>query len=119
MKWLTWITGLLLLASVGSGCTDPEQVGLVYQVQTSGGAGFTADIEYLEAGTDIIGVDDAALPWQKYLDADSGDPVYLRAVSNSPDSVTLNAAIFVEGEVLEYMEETGINVVVAINDTIP
>ncbi len=119
MRRLTRIKCLLLLAAVGSGCADPEQIELVYQVQALGSTGVTADIKYLEAGTDTIGVDDAALPWQKYMGVDSGDPVYLRAVSNSPESVTLNAAIFIEGVVLEYTEETGINVVVAINDTVP
>jgi hypothetical protein len=79
----------------------------------------TADIRYLEAGTDTLYVDESALPWQMYLEAESGDPVHLRAISRSPNSVTLNVAVFVEGAVLEYAEETGINVVVAINDTIP
>ncbi len=119
MKWLSGITGLLILAAAGSGCTDPDQVPIVYQVQALGSIGVTADIRYLEAGTDTIDEDDAALPWQKYVGVDAGDLVYLRAESNGPDSVTLSAAIFLEGLVLEFMEETGINVVVTVNDTIP
>ena len=119
MKWLSGITGLLILATAGSGCTDPEQIPIVYQVQALGSTSVTADIRYLEAGIDTIDEDDVALPWQKYLGVDSGDLVYLRAVSNGPDSVTLSAAIFLEGLVLEFMEETGINVVVAVSDTVP
>ena len=119
MKWLSGITGLLVLAAAGSGCTDPDPIPIVYQVQALGSTDVTADIKYLEAGTDTIDEGDAALPWQKYLGMYSGDLVYLRAVSNSPDSVTLSAAIFMEGMVFQFVEETGINVVVAVNDTVP
>ena len=119
MKWLSGIAGLLVLAAAGSGCTDPDPIPLVYQIQALGSTDVTADIIYLEAGTDTIGEDDAVLPWQKYLGVYSGDMVYLRAVSNSPDSVTLSAVIFLEGTAFQFMEKSGINVVVAVNDTVP
>jgi len=119
MKWLSGIAGLLVLAASSSGCTDPDPIPLVYQVQALGSTDVTADIIYLVAGTDTIGEDGAALPWQKYLGVYSGDMVYLRAVSNSPDSVTLGAAIFLDGIAFQYLEKTGINVVVAVNDTVP
>gem|GEM_PF-1146015 len=111
--------GLILLATAFANCTGPEKANIIYQVQASGADNITVDIAYLDAGSDTVRVEDAAVTWQKQFNVETGNPVYLSARSSSPEIVSVTVAIFIDGS-LAYVEgETGRNVIATASGIVP